>query len=194
MPPKLVLASSSPYRKQLLERLGIPFVTASPSVDELPVPGETAKQLAKRLSISKAQAVASDYTHSIIIGSDQTADINGELLGKPGTEDKACDQLLKCSGQTVTFYTGLCLLSPDSRTYQSVETKVKFRSLNYDQIKRYIEFERPLNCAGSFKIENRGIVLFEQVASVDPTALIGLPLIALTDMFLDIGYDPFTAA
>lgn len=189
---ELVLASSSPYRKQLLERLGIPFVTTAPSVDESPASGEPADCLVKRLSASKAAAVASIYPHSVIIGSDQTADLDGKLLGKPNTIEDACHQLTRCSGQFVTFHTGLCLIFSGSCAYRSVETKVRFRKLTQEQILRYVERELPLNCAGSFKIETRGIALFEQVTSTDPTALIGLPLIALTDMLLDIGLDPLT--
>ncbi len=190
---EFVLASSSPYRKQLLKRLGVPFETVSPFVDETPASGESASHLVKRLSASKAEAVSIIYPHAVIIGSDQTADLDGHLLGKPNTIEKACHQLSLCSGQLVTFHTGLCLISSDSRAYRSVETRVKFRKLTQEQILRYVEQEQPLNCAGSFKIENRGIALFEQVTSADPTALIGLPLIALTDMLLDIGCDPITA-
>lgn len=193
MPRQLILASSSPYRKQLLARLGIPFKTISPTVDELPAPGETAHQLVKRLSVAKAKTVASAYPHSVVIGSDQTADLNGQLLGKPGTVESACHQLAQCSGQFVIFHTGLSLVSPGSQEYRRVETRIKFRKLSGQQISQYVKFEQPLNCAGSFKVESRGIILFEEVASSDPTALIGLPLITLTNMLLSIGYDPLTA-
>lgn len=190
---ELVLASSSPYRKQLLERLGIPFSTISPTVDEQPGPGETAQQLVKRLSLAKADAVASSHPNSLVIGSDQTADLKGRLLGKPGTAANAELQLAQCSGQSVLFHTGLCVVSAESREYRSVETLIKFRTLSSAQISQYVKLEQPLNCAGSFKVEHRGIILFEEVTSSDPTALIGLPLIALTDMLYNVGHDPLTA-
>lgn len=194
MHPDLILASSSPYRRRLLDRLGLLFSTATPAVDERPAAGETAQQLVKRLSTAKAGAIALIYPHSIIIGSDQTADLNGQLLGKPGTTANAREQLAQCSGQAVTFHTGLHVISPNSTDFRSVETRVRFRKLSSEQIAQYVKSEQPLNCAGSFKIERRGIALFEEVTSSDPSALIGLPLIALTDILLKIGYDPLTMA
>ena len=182
--PSIILASSSPYRRELLGRLGISFDHISPDIDESALPDESAAQLVSRLSQQKAQAVASDYPHHLIIGSDQVACLDGTILVKPGSSDKAMAQLGACSGKTVTFYTGLSLLNSKTGQQQTaVELfSVKFRVLDKAAIERYISAEQPLDCAGSFKVEGLGISLFEQLIGDDPNSLIGLPLIKLVDM------------
>lgn len=185
----LILASTSPYRRQLLERLKLPFIVASPKIDETPLPGETPHELVLRLSESKARAVASQHSSALIIGSDQTAVLNGEILGKPGNRRNALAQLEKCGGNSVIFHTGLCLLEAGSGQVQldDIRFEVKFRALTRSQIERYIDSEQPFDCAGSFKAESLGITLFEYMRGDDPTALIGLPLIRLTSMLHDAG-------
>lgn len=180
----LVLASTSPFRKALLEKLGIPFATISPEVDETPARDETPEQLVYRLAIAKAQAVAGQFPNALIIGSDQVAIIDGQILGKPGSHDKAVQQLRQASGKTVTFLTGLCLYNSRTDHSQSevIPFKVHFRNLSDAQIENYLQREQPYNCAGSFKSEGLGIALFEKLEGDDPNSLIGLPLIALIKM------------
>lgn len=176
----LILASSSRYRAQLLRRLGLPFRQLSPDCDESALPGEEPHALAERLAHSKAQALASMHPLALLIGSDQVAALDGEKLGKPGSVDAAHAQLARCSGRVVTFHTALCVLGPTGAAHATVDlTRVHFRELSAEEIRRYIEAEQPLDCAGSFKCEGLGISLFERIESQDPTALIGLPLIAL---------------
>lgn len=180
----IVLASSSPYRRQLLERLGLPFTPESPDIDESPLPGESPPDLVMRLSESKARALAPRYPAALIIGSDQVAVLGDRILGKPGNRENAMAQLSECSGKRLMFHTGLCLL--DSATGKAqvddVLFDVKFRTLTARQIERYVDADRPYHSAGSFKAESRGIVLFEYLHGDDPNALIGLPLIRLTRM------------
>lgn len=178
---QLVLASTSPFRKQLLDRLGIPFTTASPDVDETPRAGEPPSELVARLAEAKARAVATAYPDAIIIGSDQTAEVDGALLNKPGTHKNAVAQLRACSGRTVTFHTGVCVLSARNGDTQVdvVPFRVHFRTLSAAQIENYLRREQPYNCAGSFKSEGLGIALFDKLEGDDPTALVGLPLIRL---------------
>lgn len=185
----LILASTSPYRRQLLERLKLPFAVASPKIDESALPGETAHELVLRLSESKARAVASQHSSGLIVGSDQAAVLNGEILGKPGNRRNALAQLEKCGGSSVIFHTGLCLLDAGSGQVQldDIRFEVKFRTLTRSQIERYIDSEQPFDCAGSFKAESLGITLFEYMRGDDPTALIGLPLIRLTMMLQNAG-------
>jgi septum formation protein len=185
----LILASSSPYRRQLLERLQLPFSVVSPQIDETQMPGEKPRELVLRLSASKARAVITGHKGALIIGSDQVAVLNGEILGKPGNRGNAIVQLQKCSGSSVVFHTGLCLLDADSEEVQleDVLFEVKFRTLLPQQIERYVDHERPFDCAGSFKAESLGISLFEYMRGDDPTALIGLPLIRLTQMLNTAG-------
>jgi len=193
--PDLILASSSPYRRQLLARLGLPFEHHSPNIDETPLPGELPQTLACRLAESKAQALH-DPAHSdrLIIGSDQVASLDGTPLGKPGSHSRATDQLIAASGRTLTFYTGLCL--HDSRTNKSqtlCETfEVTFRALSPEQIENYLNQEQPYDCAGAFKAEGLGVALFESTSGRDANSLIGLPLIALTGLLLEAGVDPLT--
>lgn len=179
---KLVLASTSTYRRMLLERFQTPFETASPKVDETPLPGETPPATANRLAIEKAQAVALNHPDSLVIGSDQVAHIGDEVFGKPGTVERAVAQLRRMSGQTVTFHTALAVVNTRNGHVRSenVPTFVRFRNLDDDEIRRYVDKERPLDCAGSAKSEGLGITLLESLSGDDPTALIGLPLIALS--------------
>jgi septum formation protein len=184
MTVKLVLASTSPYRRELLGRLGLPFVTASPLTDESPLPGEAPTTTALRLSEAKARAVAAQHPDALIIGSDQVAEMDGQVFGKPGTHDKAAAQLRCLSGRTVNFFTGLCLL--DARTglaeVRGVPTLVGFRDLSDDDIANYLRREPAYDCAGSAKSEGLGIALLTRIHGDDPNALVGLPLIALCDL------------
>ena len=185
----LILASSSPYRRQLLEQLGLAFECASPAIDESPLAAETPAALAARLAQAKARALIKHYSQHWIIGSDQTASLDGRILGKPGNFANAQAQLRACNGKRVEFLTGLCLL--DSRTGESetiVEPfAVQFRQLSAEQIDRYLEREQPFDCAGSFKVEGLGIALFERLEGDDPNALIGLPLIRLITLLQNAG-------
>ena len=178
---RLVLASTSAYRRMLLERFGLPFETARPEVDETPLPGEAPPATADRLAAAKARAVVARFPDALIIGSDQVAHLGAEIFGKPGTAERAVAQLRRMSGQTVTFHTALALLDSASGRLHcaSVPTQVKFRTLDEAEIVRYVAAERPLDCAGSAKSEGLGITLLESLSGDDPTALVGLPLIAL---------------
>jgi len=184
MHPTLVLASTSPYRRELLARLGLPFEVANPRTDESSLPGESPSQTALRLSEAKARAVAADYPDALIIGSDQVAEMDGRVFGKPGSHERAVAQLKELSGRTVNFFTGLCLL--DSRTGQAdvrgVPTLVGFRELADHEIENYLRREPAYNCAGSAKSEGLGIALLDRIEGTDPNALVGLPLIALCDL------------
>ena len=188
MAQALTLASTSPFRKELLQRLGITFLTAAPDVDESPLPNETATALVRRLSESKARTVAANH-QGLIIGSDQVATTGNNILGKPGTHERAFQQLHDLSGERVTFHTGLCLLNTETSEAQVdvIPFIVKFRALGDEQIERYLQQEQPYTCAGSFKSEGLGITLFEYMEGTDPTALIGLPLIRLTSMLAQSG-------
>lgn len=187
----IVLASSSVYRRALLERLGLPFLWGSPSIDESPEPGETAPVLVTRLAMEKAQALAAQHPDSWIIGSDQVACLDNAILGKPGNHANAFAQLRACSGRRVEFLTGLCLLDSRSGEMQTIVEPfaVVFRQLSDAQINRYLERERPFDCAGSFKVEGLGIALFERLEGNDPNALIGLPLIRLVTLLQQAGIE-----
>lgn len=180
----LILASSSPFRKELLSRLGLKFDSVSPRVDETSLPDETPGQLARRLAQLKARSVAAEYPDALIIGSDQVAVIGDRIIGKPGNHKKAMDQLMQASGQTMKFYTAVCVLNSATNHMQLdvIPISVKFRQLDKKTIDNYLSREQPYDCAGSFKSEGLGIVLFESMSGDDPTALIGLPLIRLTRM------------
>ena len=181
---KLILASTSPFRKTILEKLGVAFETMSPEVDETALEKETPQQLVERLSIAKAKAVADKVKNALVIGSDQVSVINNEIIGKPHTYENAVKQLKNASGKTVTFYTGLCLYNSITQQYQSevVPFDVVFRDLNDQLIENYLRKEEPYNCAGSFKSEALGIILFEKLEGEDPNTLMGLPLIRLINM------------
>lgn len=188
---KIVLASSSPYRKQLLQRILSDFECASPDVNEDALPEEKPKDLARRLSILKATALADKYQDALIIGSDQVAWLNGRQLKKPGNRDTNIAHLSESSGQTLTFYTSLCLLnSKTGKTQTAVEQyHTTFRQLTQAQIENYVDREQAFNCAGGFKMEGLGISLFEKIQGDDPNVLIGLPLIRLIEMLGNEGVD-----
>ncbi len=180
----LILASSSPFRKELLSRLHLPFDTVSPDIDETRMSDESAEQYVQRLAFEKAQVVAQDNVDSVIIGSDQCAYLNGQILGKPGTHENAIKQLQQARGQEVIFYTGLCVMQLSSGFSQvdCIQYRVGFRELTDQQIEHYLTTEKPYNCAGSFKSEAYGISLFSYMSGDDPTSIIGLPLIRLISM------------
>jgi MAF protein len=196
MSQPLVLASSSPYRSALLGRLGLPFETAVPQVDESRRPGEPPQVLVLRLAEAKARAVARERPDALIIGSDQVASIDDQILGKPGNRARAVAQLEHASGRCVVFQTGLCLLNAvTGRTQTLVEPfRVHFRPLTRARIEAYLDREAPYNCAGSFKSEGLGIALFERLEGDDPSALIGLPLIRLVTLLESEGLDPLAGA
>lgn len=185
----LVLGSTSPFRRALLKKLNLPFETAAPAIDESPGENEDPRDLALRLAEEKAKAVAILFDKHLIIGSDQLAVLNNKVLGKPGNHDTAVQQLQQSSGQTVHFYTGLCLYNSHTRHMQSevVPFDVKFRKLDSRQIEHYLKTEQPYQCAGSFKSEGLGIALFERLTGEDPNTLIGLPLIRLVRMLENEG-------
>lgn len=189
MMPTLVLASTSPYRRELLARLGLPFAVANPQTDESPLPGESPEALALRLSEAKARAVADTYPDALIIGSDQVATVDGKIYGKPGDHQRAVAQLRELSGKTVNFFTGLCLYNSRSgrSQVQGVPTLVGFRQLGDLEIENYLRREPAYNCAGSAKSEGLGIALLSSLQGDDPNALVGLPLIALCDMLREEG-------
>ncbi len=181
---RLILASTSLFRRELLSRLQIPFETVSPQTDETALPGEAPPATAERLSLAKAQAVAASFPDALIIGSDQVAYCGEQIYGKPGTRQNAINQLQSMRGKEVVFHTGLCLLNAATGRAQvrGVRTEVRFRDLSDAEIERYLEHEDALNCAGSAKSEGLGIALLEYLRGDDPNALIGLPLIALCEM------------
>ena len=186
---QLVLASTSPFRRELLGRLGFSFDVANPRTDESPLPNEAPEDTALRLSEAKARAVASLFPDALIIGSDQVAVLDGQAYGKPGTHDNAVRQLRTMRGRTVNFFTGLCLL--DARTGQAqvcgVPTLVTFRDLNDAEIESYLRREQPYQCAGAAKSEGLGIAIIARMQGDDPNALIGLPLITLCDLLKEAG-------
>lgn len=188
--PRLILGSTSRYRRELLERLRLPFDCARPEVDETALPGEPPEALAVRLARAKAQAVAATLgDDGWVLGSDQVADLAGRALGKPGHRDAAIAQLRAMSGGIVQFHTALCLAHPDGRTLAAIDrTDVQFRTLSDAEIGRYVDAEQPFDCAGSFKSEGLGIALFEAIDSRDPTALVGLPLIATARLLREAGF------
>lgn len=190
MSPQLILASSSPFRKQLLEKLNIPFETCSPNIDESAHRNESPEVLVMRLAQEKAVVAASRYTQGLVIGSDQVAVINKRIVGKPLTHENAVKQLTQASNQIITFYTGLTVHNISTGNNDSrVETfNVHFRTLTQEQIEYYLHTEHPYFCAGSFKCEGLGIALFTQLEGKDPNTLVGLPLITLIDMLALQGY------
>ena len=185
----VVLGSTSRYRRELLERLRIPFTVSAPGVDETPLPGEAPQALARRLALAKARAVAALHPDAVVIGSDQVADLAGQALGKPGEHARAVQQLRRMRGQTVIFQTALAVVCLASG-YEQVdlaEVRVVFRDLSDDEIEAYLKAEQPYDCAGSAKSEGLGIALLESIDNDDPTALIGLPLIRTARMLRQAG-------
>jgi len=188
---RIILASSSPYRKELLGRLHLEFDTASPDIDESPLANETPSQLVQRLATNKANAIAEKVMNCIIIGSDQVAVCDDIILGKPGNYENAVKQLQSLSGKRVCFHTGLSVISTSDAHIQTDEVKffVEFRTLSDSMIKNYLTKEPAFNCAGSFKSESLGIALTSRMLGPDPTSLIGLPLIRLTEMLEEAGVE-----
>lgn len=187
----LVLASTSPYRRRLLERLRLPFTTARPDTDETPLPEEGAEPLARRLAQAKCRSVSRTHPGALVVGSDQTASIDDDLLHKPGCFGAAFDQLQRCSGRQVIFHTAASLCTDDRLIDTAcVMTTVEFRRLRGREIERYLALDEPFDCAGSFRWEGIGISLFRALRSDDPTALEGLPLIAVGEMLRSQGLDP----
>jgi septum formation protein len=188
----LVLASSSSYRKALLERLGLPFAVVAPSVDETPRPGEAPAELALRLAELKARAVAPTHPSALIIGSDQVAEFAGAAIGKPRDRAHALEMLRAMRGRSIVFHTALALLNAGSGRLQLalVDVASTFRTLDDAALEAYVDTDQPYDCAGAVRAETLGIALFTRIASDDPTALIGLPLIRLTDMLLSEGVCP----
>lgn len=192
----IILASTSPYRKQLLQRLNLPFECDKSPTDETPQAGEDSLQLSRRLALAKAHNLAKQYPKHLLIGSDQCASLNGEFLHKPGTLDKAIQQLQHCSGKEVCFHTSVCLYNSKQHQYQ-LETdisRVQFRQLELKEIQAYLKQEQPFDCAGSFKCEGLGITLFSAIYNQDPTALMGLPLIILSNLLRQAGVDFYPAS
>jgi len=189
--PALILGSTSRYRRELLARLRVPFDVVSPDVDETPLAGESPQVLATRLALAKAQAVAALHPHAVVIGSDQVADLNGEPLGKPGTHERAVQQLQRMRGQTVVFQTAVSVVCQASGFEQTelAQIKVLFRDLSDADIEAYLRVEEPYDCAGSAKSEGLGIALLDAIDNDDPTALIGLPMIRTARMLRAAGID-----
>lgn len=191
--PALILGSTSPYRRELLERLRLPFSVVRPEVDETPLPGEAPADLALRLALAKARAAAriagAQHADPVVIGSDQVADLNGQPLGKPGNHQRATEQLRQMRGRTVLFHTAVTVLRPATRYEQTLmaTVTVRFRPLQDEEIERYLAAEQPYDCAGSAKAEALGITLLDSIESDDPTALIGLPLIRTCALLREAG-------
>ncbi len=193
--PTLILASSSPYRQALLQRLGLDFTALAPDIDESPANQETPEQLVQRLARQKATRIASDYPQAIVIGSDQVAVHNGQVLGKAGSPEAAAAQLRQLSGQRVDFLTAVCVLAPaEAQPLLHIDrTRVHFRPLTEAEITVYLEKDQAWDCAGSFKVESLGVCLFDRIENDDPTALQGLPLIRLCDFLRRLGVNPLNS-
>ncbi|KPF48691.1 septum formation inhibitor Maf [beta proteobacterium AAP121] len=190
--PALILGSTSRYRRELLDRLRLPYTCVAPQVDETPQPGEAPAALALRLALAKAQAVAALHPEAVVIGADQVADLHGEPIGKPGTHERAVLQLQRLSGQRVVFQTALAVVRADTghAEAQLAGVAVQFRTLDPVEIEHYLRLDQPYDCAGSAKCETLGIALLDTIESDDPTALIGLPLIRTCQMLRRAGLDP----
>ena len=194
-PPPLILASTSRYRRELLERLRLPFEAMSPEVDETPQPGETPAALAERLALAKARAIAARHPDAVVIGSDQVADVDGTAIGKPGNHERATVQLRAMSGRAVVFQTAVAVVRASTGFAQVRRAAVttRFRTLADDEIEAYLRADQPYDCAGSAKSETLGIALLEAIESDDPTALVGLPLIRTCALLREAGLDPLRA-
>ena len=196
-PPRLILGSTSRYRRELLERLRLPFEVAAPQVDETPLQGESPAALAQRLALAKAHAVAAAQTNdAVVIGSDQVADVDGEAVGKPGTHERAVAQLRRMSGRKIVFQTAVAVvrLAGGFAEVQLAPVQVHFRHLDDAEIEHYLRLEQPYDCAGSAKCETLGIALLAAIHSDDPTALVGLPLIRTCELLRKAGLDPLAVA
>jgi septum formation protein len=193
--PLLILASTSRYRRELLERLRIPFRALAPRTDETPLPGEAPAALAERLALAKARALGTAHPDAVVIGADQVADVDGVALGKPGNHERAVEQLRAMSGRTIVFQTALAVVreSIGFAEVRRVPVPVRFRALSDAEIEFYLRTEQPYDCAGSAKCETLGIALLEAIESDDPTALIGLPLIQTAALLRAAGLDPLRA-
>lgn len=194
--PRLVLASTSRYRRELLERLRLPFEVCAPRVDETPLAGEAPPATAFRLALAKAEAVAAELTDAVVIGSDQLAELDGAAIGKPGDHGRATLQLRRMRGRAVRFHTAVAVVRADIgfRAAETVSVTVRFRDLTDAEIERYLRAEQPYDCAGSAKAETLGIALLDAIESDDPTALIGLPLIRTCALLRQAGLDPLGPA
>lgn len=190
--PPLILGSTSRYRRELLERLRLPFAVEAPQVDETPLAAETPAALAMRLALAKARAVAARHPHAVVIGSDQVADLDGQPVGKPGTHERATEQLRAMRGRTVVFQTAVAVVRQNTGYERALlaPVSVRFRSLPDAEIEHYLRTEQPYDCAGSAKCETLGIALLETIDSDDPTALVGLPLIRTCQLLREAGIDP----
>ena len=193
-PPDLILGSTSRYRRELLERLRLPFTVAAPDVDETPQAGEQPAALALRLALAKAREVAARHPGAVVIGSDQVADLDGQPIGKPGRHDRAVAQLRAMRGRAVVFQTAVAVVRPDTgyERVQLAPVTVRFRDLSDAEIERYLRLEQPYDCAGSAKCETLGIALLDAIESDDPTALVGLPLIRTCQLLRGAGLDPLS--
>ncbi len=193
--PRLILASTSRYRRELLQRLRLPFEVVSPGVDEAPLAGESPAALATRLALAKAHAVAAQAADAVVIGSDQVAELDGRAIGKPGSHARAVEQLTMMSGQRVVFHTAVAVVRRERGFERAllVAVTVQFRSLRLDDIERYLLLDTPYDCAGSAKSEALGVALLDSIDSDDPTALIGLPLIRTCALLREAGLDPLGA-
>ena len=192
--PRLILASTSPYRRELLQRLQLPFETRSPGIDETALPGEAAADLALRLALAKARAVAAEVADAVVIGSDQVAELDGASIGKPRSHERARQQLASMSGRDVQFHTAVAVVRGDGGFERAVvaPVTVRFRQLSAAEIERYLRLDTPYDCAGSAKCESLGVALLESIHSDDPTALIGLPLIRTCALLRLAGLDPLS--
>lgn len=190
---RIILASSSPYRQEMLKRLGLPFTAISPHVDETAQPGELPAALALRLARAKAAKVAAEHPGAVVIGSDQVATVDGEAIGKPGDHEAAVAQLKRLSGRSVEFHSAMCVTDGTRELTDDVVTVCRFRKLGDDEIENYLRRERPYDTAGSAKAEGLGIALMDSMESRDPTAIIGLPLISLSRMLRSFGVNPLLA-
>lgn len=192
MVPPLILGSTSRYRRELLERLRLPFTVVAPRVDETAAPGEAPADLALRLAAAKARAVAAQHPGAVVIGSDQVCDLDGEAIGKPGSHERAVQQLRRLSGRRAVFQTAVAVVRADTGFERVLlaPVTVRFRALDEDEIQRYLQLEQPYDCAGSAKSETLGIALLEAIDSDDPTALVGLPLIRTCGLLRAAGIDP----
>jgi septum formation protein len=194
--PHLILGSTSRYRRELLQRLRLPFEVQAPDVDETPLPGEAPAALALRLALAKAQAVASQHPDAVVIGSDQVADLDGQAIGKPGTHERATEQLRAMRGRSIVFQTAVAVVRPGTGYARALlaPVRVRFRRLSDGEIEHYLRTEQPYDCAGSAKSETLGIALLEAIDSDDPTALVGLPLIRTCELLRAAGIDPLGSA